>query len=173
MKRFVFCLLGFLVYTNDVRADEMFSDNLLQSLYDRSDLVVDATVAESWEGGMSSGPIPSSVAQIAFLECTPRITVNRVFKGDIPDVSPFYISVMLAYSDRATKIDWIQKGERFILFLEDRPKREPKSHHAVGDDIVRFRTFDLWFWRLPSNEALEIKLSKWAENEKARTNQSR
>ncbi|MEO6848138.1 MAG: hypothetical protein ABI443_10900 [Chthoniobacterales bacterium] len=154
------------------------SNNLLKTLYDRSDLIIDATFNEDCEGGMGNGPIFMGKPQVTYLKCQIHVTVNRVIKGDIHTDKPLCVSITIPLpqrdSPKAIKIGdpvfkvgkhssspFLRKGERYILFLEDRKKREPASYEAIGNEEVIFRNFDLWFWRLPAEDALTIQLETW------------
>ena len=73
--------------------EEAEANRLLRALYDRCDLIVDATLVATCEGGIATGPIPTAEAQLYYLSCTPRVTINRVLKGECPIDKPIYLGV--------------------------------------------------------------------------------
>ncbi len=135
---------------------------LLRRLYDRADLVVEVTAVEAWEGGIGSGRVDGSFRILSIL---PRVRVEKVFKGKVAKgVPPFLVEMKVPFADSDGHVAWVKKGERMILFLEDRILREPTSHLASGDEVVRYRMFELWFGRQPANGALRTLLEEWSRS---------
>jgi len=154
------CLALFALVASAV-AEEPNPHGLLKALYDRSDLIIDATLTETCGGGMTSGPIPTDKAQLYVISCTPQVKVNRVLKGDYSPEQPIRIGVTFPLSDKGPFDLALEKDSRYIFFLEDRKKREPDSHHEVDGEVIHYRTFDYWLSRQPATEALTLQLERW------------
>lgn len=163
MKKIPILALALFVIVASAVAEEPNPHGLLKALYDRSDLIIDATLTETCGGGMTSGPIPTDKAQLYVMSCVPQVKVNRVLKGDYSPDQPFRIGVTVPQSDKGPFDLALEKDSRYIFFLEDRHKREPDSQHEVDGEVIHYRTFDYWFSRLPATEALILQLDRWSE----------
>lgn len=160
MRPLLPCLITLLAMMSILKADDAFPQGLLRPLYDRADLIIEATVLEDREGGMSTAPLPRDRPQVAVMNSILPVQVNRVLKGEATTAGPLLISVTQPHGDKSS-VPIYRKGDRHIFVLEDGPKREPSSHHTQGEKIIRYRTFDIWFGTLPVNEAMAIRFKEW------------
>lgn len=135
--------------------DDSLPDDLLRRLYDRADLIIAATVLEDSEGGMSTAPLPSDKPKVAILSTILRVQVDQVLKGEVATEKPLLVNALYPYSDKSTSIRFFRKGERHIFVLV----RE--SGLRQNDEVVRYRTEDLWFGMLPVNEAMIVRFAEW------------
>lgn len=136
--------------------DDSLPDDLLRRLYDRADLIITATVVEDSEGGMSTAPLPSDKPKVAILSTILRVQVDQVLKGEVATDKPLLVNAMYPYSDKSSAIRFFRKGESFILVLV----RE--SGLRQNDEVVRYRTEDLWFGILTVNEAMIVRFAEWS-----------
>lgn len=162
MKSLLPGLITLIATMSLLKADDFFPEGPLRALYDRADLIIEATLLENCEGGMSTAPLPRDKPQVAALSSILSVQVDRVLKGESTTTGPLLISVTQLHCDK-TQFPIYRKGDRHIFVLEDGSKREPASRHARGDEIIRYRSFDPWFAILPVNEAMAIRFTEWGD----------
>lgn len=172
----VLCALALIL--PGLAAEEMFGDQMLEKLYQRADLIIDATVTEDLGDHGISRPLifPKLMLGTPIL----RLTVNHILKGDpgakgplliegrsagvnvIPYAPvPLNVPIFIARVRHESASPPEKKESRWIFFLEDRLKREPGAVHKIGDEDVRFRAFDNWFWRMPVSDPLVMRIDLW------------
>lgn len=173
------CLILVLAGESIQAEEEWFSDRMLRKLYDRSDLIIDATILEDVDGGMGGGGVVSEGGwRRGHISCVARVWIHEVLKGSVDPGSPLLIEVTLPFFNKGELVPvllnepipvqnstkpLLSKCDRAVFFLEDRLKREPNSEHSVDGETVKFRSFDFWFWRLPAEPALTDRLSIWRD----------
>lgn len=170
-------LLTLLLFcTGLARAEE----SPLKILYDRSDLIIDATFLEDVSAGLSTSEIFEGKPLLNYLETAIHVKVNKVLKGQVAQDKPLLIgaTVMSSLGSRPNPATpgatfsfsgkdpepWLRKNDRYIIFLEDRRKREPNSTATSSGEHINFRTFDYWLWRIPANDAIDLQFAKWKKD---------
>ncbi|CAN5773092.1 hypothetical protein BH09VER1_BH09VER1_46230 [soil metagenome] len=167
----------FLTILSSAHAEE----SPLKALYDRSDLIIYATFLEDVSAGISTSEIYQGKPILDYVETAIHVRVNRVLKGTVSTDRPLLIGVTIMFAIPSNKpirmvagapvpapgVDnepWLKKGDRSIIFLEDRRKREPNSTAVANGEPCHFRTFDYWLWRIPANDAIDIQFAKWKKD---------
>lgn len=92
---------GLLLFATVVHAQRWEdSTGFLKKLTERSDLIVDATIMEDVDGGMSTSSIPQPAQwNFSYINCCPKVRVNRVLKGDAEAGSLLRIEVTVPQVD--------------------------------------------------------------------------
>ncbi len=170
-------LLTLLLCTSLAHAEE----SPLKTLYDRSDLIIDATFLEDVSAGLSTSEIYQGKPLLDFVETAIHVKINRVLKGNVATDRPLFIGVTIIFAIPSKKPirmlagapipapsegnePWLRKNDRYIIFLEDRRKREPNSTAKSNGEHINFRTFDHWLWRIPANDAIDLQFAKWKKD---------
>jgi hypothetical protein len=163
---------------------EDISLSLLQSLADRSDLVIVATPQEII-GGASGETVGQPGKMVEFMDMTPLLKVNRTVKSDgframslrihfstrrfVGDLPPpetlqrgkFSFDIPYSTGDDEKGLPGSPtKGVQYVFFLGNERKRHPDCHFQWGKEELVYGSFDYDFGMIETTPEIISKLEK-------------